>query len=307
MEKVGERIKELRLSKGMIQQDLCDDESHLTTRQLIRIEKGESKPSLDRLDYIAQQLGISIYELLGNHQQLPERYLGLKHWILRHDDYGDNLIKEQKESCFDEIFEDYYEHLPADEQFAIDCMAATNQIKLTHDLHYGLSIFEERIEAFLKKDFYTTNDLIFIRLLAGVVEAALLTATHFDQESLLSMPTICEKLLAQGNFVDLQSFFIFRDALIALLRYFDSAGDYRYYPASITLLQEVMEKTQDYQKKPIVLMLMWKEALFVQGDFDQASHYHQDAQALGSLLGISSLQVLFDTQWQKDLKNFYRL
>lgn len=307
MEKIGQRIKTLRLSKGLTQQDLCGDESHLTIRQLIRIEKGESKPSLERLAYLAQQLGIHTYELMGDYQELPQRYLSLKNWILRHDDYGSALIQEQKEDYFDQIFEDYYEQLPADEQFAIDCLAANNQIKLTHDLHYGLSVFEERIDQFAQKTSYGLNDFIFIQMLSRVVETSLETGVHFDKEKLVSMPLICDRLLQQGDVVDLSNFFIFRDALIALLRYFNRVGDYTYYPAGIRLLQDIMEKTQDYQKKPVLLMLMWKEALFVGRDFEIASQNYHDAIELARLLLVPGLKPLLEAQWQKDLKVFYNL
>lgn len=54
---IGLRIKTERESQQMSREVLCLDGKELTVRQLIRIEKGESLPSLDKLSYIAKRLG----------------------------------------------------------------------------------------------------------------------------------------------------------------------------------------------------------------------------------------------------------
>ena len=46
---IGLRIKTERERQQMSREVLCLDGAELTVRQLIRIEKGESLPSLDRL------------------------------------------------------------------------------------------------------------------------------------------------------------------------------------------------------------------------------------------------------------------
>ena len=50
----------------MSREVLCLDGAELTVRQLIRIEKGESLPSLDRLSYIAKRLGKNMADLLDH-------------------------------------------------------------------------------------------------------------------------------------------------------------------------------------------------------------------------------------------------
>lgn len=54
---IGLRIKTERERQQMSREVLCLDGAELTVRQLIRIEKGESLPSLDKLSYIAKRLG----------------------------------------------------------------------------------------------------------------------------------------------------------------------------------------------------------------------------------------------------------
>ena len=54
----GKRIERMRLAQKISRQEFCGDESELSVRQLIRIERGESRPTLTKLKYIANRLGI---------------------------------------------------------------------------------------------------------------------------------------------------------------------------------------------------------------------------------------------------------
>ncbi|HEU8397557.1 transposase-like protein, IS1515 [Streptococcus pneumoniae] len=53
---IGQKIKEIRIEKGISRPDFCGDEQELTVRQLSRIESGASQPSLPKLAYIARRL-----------------------------------------------------------------------------------------------------------------------------------------------------------------------------------------------------------------------------------------------------------
>ena len=57
---LGQRIQTLRESKGLSRQAICGIEDLLTTRQLQRIEKGQSLPTIANAKYIAEQLGVSL-------------------------------------------------------------------------------------------------------------------------------------------------------------------------------------------------------------------------------------------------------
>ena len=45
MKNFGSKVKALRKDKGMSQEELCEDQSELSVRQLIRIEGGRAAPS----------------------------------------------------------------------------------------------------------------------------------------------------------------------------------------------------------------------------------------------------------------------
>lgn len=79
---IGQKIKEIRIEKGISRPDFCGDEQELTVRQLSRIESGASQPSLPKLDYIARRLGVPVYSLMPDFSALPSAYLELKYQIL---------------------------------------------------------------------------------------------------------------------------------------------------------------------------------------------------------------------------------
>ena len=52
------------LKKGLSREAFCGDEKELTVRQLGRIETGNNLPSLAKLDYIAEVLGVPMSQLI---------------------------------------------------------------------------------------------------------------------------------------------------------------------------------------------------------------------------------------------------
>ena len=54
MNSFGEKVRGLREEKGLSRPVFCGDESELSVRQLVRIEKGEFRPTIKTLEYIAE-------------------------------------------------------------------------------------------------------------------------------------------------------------------------------------------------------------------------------------------------------------
>ncbi|MDS5640145.1 helix-turn-helix domain-containing protein [Streptococcus pneumoniae] len=94
----GEKIKRLRLAKKISRSEFCGDESELSIRQLIRIENGESRPTLTKLKYIAERLEVEDYKLMPSYIELDKEYLELKYFLMRTPTYEDETIAQKKES-----------------------------------------------------------------------------------------------------------------------------------------------------------------------------------------------------------------
>lgn len=96
MREFGEKIKRLRLAKKISRSEFCGDESELSIRQLIRIENGESRPTLTKLKYIAERLGVEDYKLMPSYIELDKEYLELKYFLMRTFTYEDETIAQKK-------------------------------------------------------------------------------------------------------------------------------------------------------------------------------------------------------------------
>ena len=87
---IGKRIRTLRTEKGLSREAFCEDEKELTVRQLGRIETGNNLPSLAKLDYIAEVLGVPMSQLIDERLLIvPKEYLKLKTKLIRQSIHGD--------------------------------------------------------------------------------------------------------------------------------------------------------------------------------------------------------------------------
>ena len=161
---LGDKVRLLREEKGLSRPVFCGDESELSVRQLVRIEKGEFRPTIKTLEYIAERLEIPSYVLMPDYKELPKRYQELKYFLLHHPDYGDEELQEQKEEYFDEIFENFYDDLPRDEKMIVDCLQAIDEVRATDNEQYGIALLDESFEELWNQREFSFSDLLKIRL-----------------------------------------------------------------------------------------------------------------------------------------------
>lgn len=96
-ETIGKKIREVREEKGLSREQLCDTEEELTVRQLVRIELGQSLPSIVKLEYIAKVLETDLGTLLaGESITIPEEYFTMKYQLFKFPSYGDSERLAQK-------------------------------------------------------------------------------------------------------------------------------------------------------------------------------------------------------------------
>ena len=110
---IGLRIKTERECQQMSREVLCLDGAELTVRQLIRIEKGESLPSLDKLSYIAKRLGKSMADLLDHDRiEIPDTYYEMKNRLIKFPTYGDKERVKQKLDLIEDVYNQFFDILP---------------------------------------------------------------------------------------------------------------------------------------------------------------------------------------------------
>ena len=302
MNSFGEKVRGLREEKGLSRPVFCGDESELSVRQLVRIEKGEFRPTIKTLEYIAERLEIPSYVLMPDYKELPKRYQELKYFLLHHPDYGDKELQEQKEEYFDEIFECFYDDLPRDEKMIVDCLQAIDEVRATDNEQYGIALLDESFEELWNQREFSFSDLLKIRLyflcsyLENIKKGQL--SISEQQKLQLMFQKVCNNVENSGT----DDLFLVRDVLFAGLGSCELLNDLELFKLAVEKLNWISEKTRDFQKQPIVLMVEWK--YYLQTDYDTAKQKYEEAKMMARMFGNEKLLVSLDNEWAEDLERY---
>ena len=302
MNELGEKVRILREEKGLSRPVFCGDESELSVRQLVRIEKGEFRPTIKTLEYIAERLEIPSYVLMPDYKELPKRYQELKYFLLHHPDYGDKELQEQKEEYFDEIFENFYDDLPRDEKMIVDCLQAIDEVRATDNEQYGIALLDESFEELWNQREFSFSDLLKIRLyflcsyLENIKKGQL--SISEQQKLQLMFQKVCNNVENSGT----DDLFLVRDVLFAGLGSCELLNDLELFKLAVEKLNWISEKTRDFQKQPIVLMVEWK--YYIQTDYDTAKQKYEEAKMMARMFGNEKLIVSLDNEWAEDLERY---
>ena len=299
---LGDKVRLLREEKGLSRPVFCGDESELSVRQLVRIEKGEFRPTIKTLEYIADRLEIPSYVLMPDFKELPKRYQELKYFLLHHPDYGDKKLQEQKEEYFDEIFENFYDDLPRDEKVVVDCLQAIDAVRATDNEQYGIALLDESFEELWNQREFSFSDLLKIRLyflcsyLENIKKGQL--SISEQQKLQLMFQKVCNNVENSGT----DDLFLVRDVLFAGLGSCELLNDLELFKLAVEKLNWISEKTRDFQKQPIVLMVEWK--YYLQTDYDTAKQKYEEAKMMARMFGNEKLIVSLDNEWSEDLERY---
>ena len=302
MNSFGEKVRGLREEKGLSRPVFCGDESELSVRQLVRIEKGEFRLTIKTLEYIADRLEIPSYVLMPDYKELPKRYQELKYFLLHHPDYGDKELQEQKEEYFDEIFENFYDDLPRDEKVVVDCLQAIDEVRATDNEQYGIALLDESFEELWNQREFSFSDLLKIRLyflcsyLENIKKGQL--SISEQQKLQLMFQKVCNNVENSGT----DDLFLVRDVLFAGLGSCELLNDLELFKLAVEKLNWISEKTRDFQKQPIVLMVEWK--YYIQMDYDTAKQKYEEAKMMARMFGNEKLIVSLDKEWSEDLERY---
>lgn len=302
MNSFGEKVRGLREEKGLSRPVFCGDESELSVRQLVRIEKGEFRPTIKTLEYIADRLEIPSYVLMPDYKELPKRYQELKYFLLHHPDYGDKELQEQKEEYFDEIFECFYDDLPRDEKVVVDCLQAIDEVRATDNEQYGIALLDESFEELWNQREFSFSDLLKIRLyflcsyLENIKKGQL--SISEQQKLQLMFQKVCNNVENSGT----DDLFLVRDVLFAGLGSCELLNDLELFKLAVEKLNWISEKTRDFQKQPIVFMVEWK--YYIQTDYDTAKQKYEEAKMMARMFGNEKLLVSLDNEWSEDLERY---
>ena len=300
-EDFGERVKRLRLEKGLTKEVFCQDESELSMRQLTRIEPGESVPTLRKAVYIAERLGVTLdYLTDGRNIDLPNRYKELKYLLLRTPTYGDQEKLAEREVYFDEIFNQFYDTLPEEEQLVIDALQSKLDIHLSQNIDFGVGILNDYFDQILMRKRYQVNDLIIIDLYFSCLTISDLRMDIFDLDKYHKLMQV---LLKQSDYLPVEDLFVLNNVLLNNFGILLLLEKYDIIKELIAVANDIMVRTSDFQKKPIVSILEWKYYLLAENNEAEARKSYDSAILFAKLTENTTLREKLEREWQKDHQN----
>ncbi|HFM9851117.1 TPA: helix-turn-helix domain-containing protein [Streptococcus pneumoniae] len=270
---IGYKIKTIRRSCGKTQIDICGDESELTIRQLARIENGQALATLPKLLLIADKLGVSLQNIVDVKViEIPKGFLKLKDELIHSQTYADKGRIERKEAILEEIYENYYENLPEEEQLIVDVTQARFDIYGSSDVTYGLGLVEEYFQQLLKKKYFSVNDLLIIELYFFCCAMELEDKEHFEE--------LAQKVLLCSEYEDKDSLVQMEKVLLSLFIQIQTEDSLIY----IQTFEKIIAKTRHVFYRPHLFLLKAKYALFVDKNVAEAESFYEKAISLAELL-----------------------
>lgn len=294
----GKRVKALRQAQKITKEEFCGDEAELSIRQLTRIESGVSTPTLAKVEFIANRLNKSIGELTDQKSfQLPTRYRELKFLLLRTQTLLDPKRIAQRKEYFEEIFNHFYDNLPEEEQLVIEILQSRMEIGLSDQSFIANKILADYLEQTISKSNYTINDLILINLYLAHLKISDFQSSLYDPEN---YNKLINNVIAHVDIIPLDELFMLSKVLFSAFSNCLLQKNSEQMPAIILAIESIINRTQDFQKMPMLNLIRWKYALFYQQDKEQAEFHYKNACIFSNLTEDNHLTEQLKAEWQKD-------
>ncbi|WP_455438783.1 helix-turn-helix domain-containing protein [Streptococcus salivarius] len=276
--KIGKRIREERERQGLTREQVCDTEEELTVKQLMRIELGRSLPTIVKLQYISDKLGVSLNYLLGETKlDIPEDYYHAKYKLMKSPVYGDSERIKKKLQDIEELYEKYIDILPEEELLTIDIIERTLNFTTEGEEDAIETIFEDYLNQVLKKEEYTLNDLLLIKYYAFRCQVG-----DYDKEIVESFRCKLINQELQGEeLVNVELL----GALSTIAGIYVMHHDYRNMKTIVDKMHTVIDKTLQHAYKPAVLIFEAKYYLFYENNRDKAAELYNTATVLAEAFG----------------------
>lgn len=275
---LGRRIKAERNQKKISQSSFCGDEEKLTIRQLQRIEHGQSLPTLEKLEFIADRLDIKMSDLLeGRDIQLPDDYWEMKARIVKFPTYAEKERIQRKLDLINEVLVKYFDRLPEDELLFLDL--SENILDRMHDKRIPNieEIYDDAFEQVLKKKTFTFNDYLYL----GYFLQKCRNEASYDRKIFKQIEQkLLQQELSSDEFYNIEFLVAVMDAA-AVYAFHD---DYKDIMPLLKKIHWIIEQAQLHTYKAGVLELEAKYYVKIAKDKDRAKKLYQQALKLGEIL-----------------------
>ena len=291
---IGKRIREERERLGLTREQVCDTEEELTVKQLMRIELGRSLPTIVKLQYISDKLGVSLNYLLGETKlDIPEEYYRSKYKLMKSPVYGDTGRIKKKLKDIEDLYDNYIDVLPEEELLAIDIIERTLKFMIMEEEDPIEEVFEDYFTQVLRKDKYSLNDLLLIKYYGFRCQIG-----DYDKEIVESFRCKLINQELQGEeLVNVELL----GALSTIAGIYVMHHDYRNMKTIVDKMHTVIDKTLQHAYKPAVLIFEAKYYLYYENDINKAREIYNTATVLAEAFGDQVFIKNLKMEIEKDL------
>ena len=291
---IGKRIREERERQGLTREQVCDTEEELTVKQLMRIELGRSLPTIVKLQYISDKLGVSLNYLLGETKlDIPEDYYKAKYKLMKSPVYGDPERIKKKLEDIEDLYDNYIDVLPEDGLLAIDLIERSLNFMVEEKYSLLESVYEDYITQALKKEAYSLNDLLLISYYA-------LRCQDYDYDK-EKIEKFRHKLIKQ----ELQGDELFNveliGALSAIAGIYVMHHDYKEMKSVVDKLYEIMHSSMQHSYQPGIIIFEAKYYLYYENNIEKATELYNTATVLAEAFGDQVFIKNLKMEMKKDL------
>ena len=291
---IGKRIREERERQELTREQVCDTEDELTVKQLMRIELGRSLPTIVKLQYISDKLGVSLNYLLGETKlDIPEEYYRSKYKLMKSPVYGDTGRIKKKLKDIEDLYDNYIDVLPEEELLAIDIIERTLKFMIMEEEDPIEEVFEDYFTQVLRKDKYSLNDLLLIKYYGFRCQIG-----DYDKEIVESFRCKLINQELQGEeLVNVELL----GALSTIAGIYVMHHDYRNMKTIVDKMHTIIDKTLQHAYKPAVLIFEAKYYLYYENDINKARDLYITATVLAEAFGDQVFIKNLKMEMEKDL------
>ena len=224
---------------------------------------------------------------------MPAEYLNLKYQLRTLYHYGDQDRLHQHEEIIENIYENYFESLPEEEQLSVQVAQATVDMIGAKDPSFDQGLLDEYLEQVMKKKKLSLNDveIIQLRLLS-------LALGEFNQEEFIDL---LSKVMLAVAYFPLSELEKVQNTIISAAGVLAHYGIYEMLPDIVKVLNDIMTKRHDFQDNIFVYALNWKVALFIKDDLEKAKDDYQKVCLMADLLSEDLVMRNMKEEWIEDL------
>lgn len=296
---LGRKIRVAREKRELTREMVCEDESHITIRQLARIETGKSLPTLTKLTFLADKLNISLNYLVNDsYIDLPKEYITLKNKVIKQTIYKDSTRAEKINLLFDQMYDEFYDQISEEEQLTIDILRATTDIAVFNNIQFESGLLKEYFPQMLLKKELQELDFLLIYLYFFYIFGKDKAYKNTD-----TTKQAINKLVKNSTYSNDSNAYLAVKIHIIALNFLLELKDYETYKQLLDISKTISEENQEFQKKPILQMMEAKYLLFYLSDIGKAEEMYGLAAKTAMLLGdeIAHDQILLEMEKDQNI------